>query len=350
MEHLFLYLIFVVAFLAVQSAEDSFKDVIQKRKNHQLMDVSQSKLSYLAEMGDLYHFNEVLEKILIPRVVGTETHEEVKDYIIAKLRELNWSVETDEFYDDTPIFKDLKFTNIVGKLNPKAERFLMLACHYDSKYFKNEKFLGATDSAVPCAMLINIAKVMSDYFTKMKSKEDVSIMLVFFDGEEAFNQWTATDSIYGSRHLAEKWEDEKFLHRIDLMVLLDLLGSPDPTFYSFFKETENWYARMASTEEKLDNQNLLERYQSSGTTIRQPTRYFQSNSLRTVIEDDHIPFLNRGVPILHLIPVPFPEVWHKMNDNIDAIDVTTVENINKILRIFIAEYLHIDVSQPFHDE
>lgn len=308
------------------------------------MELAPHKLSKLAELTNLDHFNEVLERILVPRVVGTESHEKVKDYIIAKLRELKWDVELDEFEDDTPIFKNLMFTNIIATLNPKAERFLLLACHYDSKYFENEEFLGATDSAVPCAMLINLAHVMSTYLNQVKSKNDVSIKLVFFDGEEAFKTWSSTDSIYGARHLAEKWQDEGFLHRIDMLVLLDLLGSPDPTFYSFFKATETWYTRMAQTEEKLDNQSLLQRYQSSGTIVRNPTRYFQSNSLNAGIEDDHIPFLRRNVPILHMIPVPFPEVWHKMNDNADAIDVTTVENISKILRIFVAEYLHIDVD------
>lgn len=307
------------------------------------MELAPHKLSKIAELTNLNHFDEVLERILVTRVVGTEQHEKVKDYIVAKLRELNWDVELDEFQDDTPIFKNLKFTNIIATLNPSAERFLLLACHYDSKYFPNEEFLGATDSAVPCAMLINLAYVMSTYLNQVKPNNDVSVKLVFFDGEEAFKSWTATDSIYGARHLAEKWQNESFLHRIDMLVLLDLLGSPDPTFYSFFKSTESWYARLVQTEEKLDNQSLLQRYQSSGTIVRNPTRYFQSNSLNAGIEDDHIPFLRRNVPILHMIPVPFPEVWHKMNDNKDAIDVTTVENISKILRIFVAEYLNIDV-------
>lgn len=286
----------------------------------------------------------MLEKILVPRVVGTESHETVKNFIADKMRELKWDVELDEFIDDTPIFKQLKFTNIIATLNPNAERFLMLACHYDSKYFENEEFLGATDSAVPCAMMINLAYVMSSYFDKMKSKEDVSIKLVFFDGEEAFQHWTATDSIYGARHLAAKWDEEGFLPRIDMMVLLDLLGAPDPTFYSFFQNTEQWFSRLVQTEEKLDNASLLQRHQKSGTLRTNVSRYFQSRSVHAGIEDDHIPFLKRKVPILHLIPVPFPNVWHKMDDNLEAVDISSVENINKILRIFVAEYLHIDVE------
>lgn len=52
-------------------------------------------------------------------------------------------------------------------------------------------------------------------------------------------------------------------------------------------------------------------------------------------------YFSKGVPVLHLIPIPFPEVWHTPGDNRDAVDINTVENINKILRIFLAEYLHL---------
>lgn len=306
------------------------------------MEVPVHKLSKITDLSNPAHFDETLKRILVPRVVGTDGHEEVKTYIVDTMKKLNWNVELDEFRAKVPIFTALKFSNIIAKLNPDAERFLVLACHYDSKYFENEEFLGATDSAVPCAMMINIAYVLKDHLDSVKSNNDLSIMMIFFDGEEAFKQWSASDSIYGARHLAKKWETEGFLPKIDLMVLLDLLGSPDPTFYSFFKETEKLYARLLITEERLDNASLLERYSYSSAINRNPSRYFQANTLSAYIEDDHIPFLRRNVPILHMIPTPFPEVWHKMTDNHEAIDVVTVENLSKILRIFIVEYLHID--------
>jgi len=50
-----------------------------------------------------------------------------------------------------------------------------------------------------------------------------------------------------------------------------------------------------------------------------------------------------GVPILHLIPVPFPSVWHTEDDNRKAVNMATVENLNKILRLFVVEYLHLQV-------
>lgn len=68
---------------------------------------------------------------------------------------------------------------------------------------------GATDSAVPCTMMINLAKVMSPQLTSLK-EANLSLMFIFFDGEEAFRQWGPTDSIYGARHLAKKWEDTPY--------------------------------------------------------------------------------------------------------------------------------------------
>lgn len=79
------------------------------------------------------------------RVVGTESHDKVRDYIVDEMKSLEWHVELDEFEDETP-FGQHKFANVITLLNPNAERFLLLACHYDSKFFddKNKKFLGAT--------------------------------------------------------------------------------------------------------------------------------------------------------------------------------------------------------------
>lgn len=84
----------------------------------------------------------MIDNILIPRVVGTDGHERVFKYIASELKNVGWTVEVDEFADDTPNFGRLIFKNIVGTLNPSADRYLVLACHYDSKYFKNEVFVG----------------------------------------------------------------------------------------------------------------------------------------------------------------------------------------------------------------
>lgn len=84
------------------------------------------------------------------------------------MKNLGWSLETDEFYDVTPTFGKLKFENIITTLNPNAKRYLTLACHYDSKYSREGNFVGATDSAVPCAQLLNLATVMQKQLEPLK--------------------------------------------------------------------------------------------------------------------------------------------------------------------------------------
>lgn len=74
--------------------------------------------------------------------MGTPNHDKVVKYIVGELKRFDWHVEIDEFQDKTPNFGVLTFENIVGSLNPNAERYLVLACHYDSKYFASEEFVG----------------------------------------------------------------------------------------------------------------------------------------------------------------------------------------------------------------
>lgn len=80
----------------------------------------------------------------MPRVVGSTGWKNVQNFIVNELKSMDMQVEADSFYDNAPIFGKLNFVNIIGKLNPNADRFLVLSAHYDSKYFKNSEFLGAT--------------------------------------------------------------------------------------------------------------------------------------------------------------------------------------------------------------
>ncbi|KAG5674529.1 hypothetical protein PVAND_004491 [Polypedilum vanderplanki] len=339
------FIFFIVQFcITFINSQDAKNIIINKRKAHKHIEVADEVLSKVSDLNDLDYFNTILDNILIPRVVGTEDHEKVKDYIVDEMKQMNWNIELDVFKDKTPNLGELTFSNIIAKLNPKAERFLTIACHYDSKYFPNQVFLGATDSAVPCAMMLNLAKTMAEQFDSIKDNDDLSVMFIFFDGEEAFLEWSSVDSIYGARHLAAKWEKEDFLHKIDVLMLLDLLGAPDPTFYSINQESSNWYSRLRTAEHRLSHKNLLKKYTTSGISSHSSNIMFNQLSFQAGIEDDHIPFMRRNVPILHLIPVPFPDVWHKIEDDRKAIDLATIENLMKIFRIFIIEYLHIELN------
>lgn len=122
-----------------------------------------------------------------------------------------------------------------------------------------------------------------------------------------------------------------------MMILLDLLGAKPVTLYSYFQETAHWYNIMMQSEQQLKRSNLWKGRDSKGI--------FQARQMFGGVEDDHIPFLQRGVDILHLIPSPFPTVWHTERDNKAALDFNTIENLNKVFRLFVARYLHLTASK-----
>lgn len=297
-------------------------------------------LSYFATgLSNERNFVKNLDTILIPRTVGSTGHKKVREHIKRDMAKSGWNVEESSFLDQTP-HGDKQFTNVIATLDTNAPRRLVIACHYDSK-IEPVGFLGATDSAVPCAMMLNMAQTMKEELKLLKSREpELTLQFLFFDGEEAFQRWTSTDSIYGSRNLAATWENQVYTRegvsgnyndRIDMFLLLDLIGAREMTFSKLETSTGDWYDNLVRIEKQLQQKKI----------IRGPS-IFNANFLPAGIEDDHIPFKRKGVPILHLIAYPFPREWHKIGDNRKSLDFARIANLNKILRVFVAEYLHMN--------
>ncbi|KAF8758907.1 Peptidase family M28 [Rhizoctonia solani] len=283
-----------------------------------------------------------LAHILIPRPPDTANNTAVRNYLVKTMKDLNWDVEEDSFTSNTP-YGEKRFTNVIATKNPEAPRRLVLAAHFDSKYFAtypDSQFVGATDSAAPCAMLLDLAQTLDGLLNERQKRIDAgqededdneavntTLQIIFFDGEEAFKDWTHTDSLYGARHLAEKWATtylepsskrklypvQTVLSTIEHFVLLDLLGTAGALDESDFK----WDPH------------------KSGFFM--PRTGYQSSW--GGIEDDHIPFLERGVSILHIIASPFPRVWHTLADDANALHLPTMKHWNMVLRVFTAEYL-----------
>ncbi|KAK4066430.1 hypothetical protein Trihar35433_6857 [Trichoderma harzianum] len=319
------------------------------------------------------HNGKLLAPILIPRVPGTEgqkkTQQHFVDFFTANLPdwELIWQNSTSK----TPATgnNEIPFANIILRRDPPGYREgevgrLTLVAHYDSK-IEPKDFIGAIDSAAPCAMLMHIARSIDG---ALKSKWDamaasgdlddnlepgVGVQILLLDGEEAFVRWTQTDSLYGARSLAETWESEFHpsmstfrtpLHSISLFVLLDLLGSPNPRVPSYFLTTHWAYNNMAVLEKRMRDLGLLESNPSSPFLPDAQKRADQFGY--GGIEDDHIPFLRRGVDILHLIPTPFPDVWHTMADDGEHLDMPTVSDWTKLVMAFTAEWMDLSGHFP----
>ena len=91
-------------------------------------------------------------------------------FIIDTLKQYKWDVKVEEFTMQTPLGPK-NFTNVIGTLNPKADRVLAFAAHYDSKILpvvNGKYFTAATDSAVPCAMLLDFAKDLGEKVKDLK--------------------------------------------------------------------------------------------------------------------------------------------------------------------------------------
>lgn len=146
---------------------------------HQAKSVNDEQLKYLASLSNMQQFDVVLDPILIPRVVGTPNHTRVREYLITQMISLGWDVSTDKFTTGTPLGRKT-FENVIATLDPKAPRRLVLACHYDSKYTREGTFIGATDSAVPCAMMINLAKDLAPKLDQLKQSVSTNASLEHF--------------------------------------------------------------------------------------------------------------------------------------------------------------------------
>ncbi|KAK1625480.1 peptidase family M28 [Colletotrichum phormii] len=312
------------------------------------------------------HNGPLLAPILIPRVPGTDgqlkTQQHFVDFFTKTLPK--WNIQWQNSTDKTPATgnSDIPFQNLIIRREPPWTKpgqanYLTLVGHYDSK-IEPKGFIGATDSAAPCAMLLHVAKTLDPMMTQMYDEmvalgenggtvpQDMGLQILLLDGEEAFKSWTDTDSLYGARSLALEWENtfnpamshyKNPLEQISMFVLLDLLGSAEPKVPSYFQSTHWAYKAMADIEKRMRHLNLLE------SKPKMPFLYDinKMNQMfgRGGIGDDHVPFMMKGVNILHMIPSPFPDVWHKMEDDGEHLDMPTVRDWTKIVTAFTMEWL-----------
>ncbi|GAO13672.1 uncharacterized protein UV8b_01699 [Ustilaginoidea virens] len=315
------------------------------------------------------HTGKLLAPILIPRVPGTAGNRLVQKHLVDFFRDSlpSWQLTWQNSTQRTPLSGDkpVPFSNLIFRRDPPGTQAgdvarLTLVAHFDS-LAKPEGFIGAIDSAAPCAMLMHVARSIDEALTKKWNegtaggvREKQGVQILFLDGEEAFVSWSATDSLYGARSLAEHWESDFHppmstyktpLDAISLFVLLDLLGSPNPRVPSYFLPTHWTYQSMAAIEKRMRELALLESKPSQpflGDSNKDARSFYGGG-----IEDDHIPFMRRGVDILHIIPSPFPAgIWHQMADDGAHLDLPTTRDWAKIVTAFTAEWLGLGKHLP----
>ena len=324
-------------------------------------------LEAIPRPGDAFNIKngKLLSPILQPRVPGSPGSAAVLSHFARFFRsELpEWTITFQNSSTKVAALdnKEMPFVNMIATREPPWSSpgeigYLTLVAHYDS-LIKPEGFLGAIDSAAPCAMLMHTAKSLEDALTKKwagmveagghEFEEHKGLQILFLDGEEAFDTWSDTDSIYGAKSLAAEMETSYYpalstyhnaLSTIHLFVLLDLLGSRNPKIPSYFKVTHWAYKKMADLEKRLRDHGL---FASSGSTWFYDLDKSNDRWMGGMIGDDHVPFMARGVDVFHLIPSPFPPVWHKMSDDGEHLDMDTTEDWAVLVTAFAAEWMDV---------
>jgi glutaminyl-peptide cyclotransferase len=322
------------------------------------------------------HNGALLAPILRPRVPGTPGSTAVLNHFAKFFKSTlpDWTVEHQNSTSTTPTSqgREVPFVNFIAYRDPPWAAAgdvgrLTLVAHYDSK-LTPEGFIGATDSAAPCAMIMYAARSVDRALTKKWAKmkadgedgfdENRGVQIIFLDGEEAFLSWTHTDSLYGARALAEHMDSQfhpalstykTTLNSISLFVLLDLLGSKNPTVPSYFTTTHWAYQKMAALEDRLRSLRLFKSSPNHRRDSATKEPLFLNDAAKQPaafmgfqIEDDHMPFMARGAEVLHLIPSPFPHVWHDMQDDGEHLDIPTVEDWALLITAFVGEWMELD--------
>jgi len=135
-----------------------------------------------------------------PRPPGSDAIEKSRDYIENQLRLSGWQVTRQAFTDDTPRGK-VHFVNLIARFagQGNAAPSFLLCSHYDTKTFDTIRFVGANDGGSSTGLLLELGRVLGRHRNLA-----ARIELVFFDGEEAYDQYSENDGLYGSRYFARQ--------------------------------------------------------------------------------------------------------------------------------------------------
>jgi Zn-dependent M28 family amino/carboxypeptidase len=242
------------------------------------------------------------------RPIDSAAHKKLETFILGKMRAFGCPVEQDTFTAQTPTGPQ-RMNNLIAKIRGKSDQLVVLTGHYDTKIMEGRNFVGANDGGSSAGFLLEMARVLCG-----KPRKN-TVLLVWLDGEEAVRTWTQNDSLYGSRHLAKRWQEDGTLGRVKAVINVDMIGDGDLTIVHEWNSTD-WLRKLV--------------WETAATLGY--SRYF--SVVDGAIEDDHIPFLRAGAAALDLIDFdygPANSWWHTDQDTIDKLSARSFQVIGNVL-------------------
>jgi glutaminyl-peptide cyclotransferase len=238
-----------------------------------------------------------------PRPPGSEAGWATGEYIIARLKELGWQVETQEFE-----YQGLAVRNIIGKFGEGP--IVILGAHYDTRpaadrdpEHANEPLIGGNDGASGVAVLLELADILPDYELQNE------VWLAFFDAED-MGRLEGWPWCIGSSYLAER-----LVVQPTYVIVVDMVGD---------SQQELYYER---------NSDAALREKLWGIAAELGYEQFIPQQRHRII-DDHLPFARQGIPAVDIIDFDYP-YWHTIEDTCDKISPESLERVGRVLEEFL---------------
>ena len=253
-----------------------------------------------------------------PRPAGSQALEESRQYIERELATSGWTVERQAFTKTTALKGKVQFVNLRARYSPGATDIawddgggmVVVASHYDTKWYADFEFLGANDSGSSTGALIEMARVLAQDDPDMATK----IELVFFDGEEAFGEnITDIDGLYGSHYYARAlWRPKPAGQKPSLGILLDMIGDRDLVVTPPTNSDPELVRLTLDVAEELGY-----------------GAHFEPGTI--AITDDHVPLmLEARFPAIDLIDFEYGGAWHTRHDTLDRLSPESLEIVGQV--------------------
>jgi Peptidase family M28 len=237
-----------------------------------------------------------------PRPAGSPGAARARSYIVDELKKAGVSAKVESFDAMTPHGR-LPMANVVAVIPGRRPDVILIAGHYDTKWFRDITFVGANDGGSSAALLIELARRLRE------RPREYTYWVAWFDGEEARESWTPTDSLYGSRRMAAELGKSRRLP--SAVIVADMIGDRD----------------LGIRREAGSTAWMTDVIWASAVRLGYVTHFLQDT---LAVEDDHAPFIRMGIPATLLIDFDFPP-WHTASDTLDKVSAQSLEIVGKVI-------------------